>query len=462
MCCGHGDGRCLDFPNMVCTKADDPTAVKIPIVPVEGKPGLYKDTDSNQLFKTVDTGKGIHKKKRLVPTYKKRVNYKKLEGYLAVRLMLACLACETPAERFVLWNDTTDEEMTPKEWCKRKFTARSTPPVKHLKCGTVTTTTRINSLANGCGIGCTACVDHMNPWVNRYDRAHELIDKAGGILDMTRDEWKEQCKNCDFKPRIKCKACGTVVTTTKINSLDQGHGIGCTKCVAIMNLWVHRYDEFCAEAKKRGVTVLTTKAVWEANCKDCHFKPKCQCDKCMDVFDSTSIANMLDNNAVGCTGCHNKTEAKLVEELPKLFPTATAITSQVLTDRGNKNSMKLDYKLEFDDGAVILELDGPQHFRLGHCFFDEAGCQRDLLKEQWAIAKGISVVRLLQSDVWDDKHDWRGYLKKAVACALSSATPIVLTPDAPEYTRKDSAYAIRRADPTRTSFGCRFDVTIAS
>ena len=125
-------------------------------------------------------------------------------------------------------------------------------------------------------------------------------------------------------------------------------------------------------------------------------------------------------------------------------------------DEGGNKRLKFDFELEFDDDVVIVELDGLQHFwRDAYCFSD-AGCQRDLIKERVAIVRGRPVVRLLQPEVWDDKNGWRDYLTRAVAYALKSATPIVLTPDAPEYTRKDSAYAIRRADPTRISLGCLF------
>jgi hypothetical protein len=68
---------------------------------------------------------------------------------------------------------------------------------------------------------------------------------------------------------------------------------------------------------------------------------------------------------------------------------------------------------------VIVELDGP----IGHFGFDFRGeenhdhARRDLQKETWALSQQISVVRVLQEDVWKDYNDWKRYLQKNIADA---------------------------------------------
>lgn len=65
----------------------------------------------------------------------------------------------------------------------------------------------------------------------------------------------------------------------------------------------------------------------------------------------------------------------------------------------------------------------------------------------WAIGDGISVVRVLQEDVWDDKLDWQGWLAKSIKAA-QSGEPRVIVPVAPEYKSTDSAYVQLRFDTT--------------
>ena len=87
---------------------------------------------------------------------------------------------------------------------------------------------------------------------------------------------------------------------------------------------------------------------------------------------------------------------------------------------------------------MLVELDGPHHFWVGHNYTPE-GCERDLQKEKWAVKRGLCVVRVLQEDVWTDRYDWQGWLIDRFKTARSGE-PRPLTPDAPEYHSKDSAY----------------------
>jgi hypothetical protein len=85
-----------------------------------------------------------------------------------------------------------------------------------------------------------------------------------------------------------------------------------------------------------------------------------------------------------------------------------------------------------------------EHFWRNARWFTYEGCQRDLIKEKWAVAKGISVVRVLQEDVWEDKLGWQGWLTKSIENARTGEASI-FTPDAPEYQEANSAYVQLRA-----------------
>ena len=59
-------------------------------------------------------------------------------------------------------------------------------------------------------------------------------------------EWKQKCTGKEYCPPIRCDAHPDMppVTTTCINSLQQGQGVGCPGCVAQLNPWSGRYSEF--------------------------------------------------------------------------------------------------------------------------------------------------------------------------------------------------------------------------
>jgi very-short-patch-repair endonuclease len=100
-----------------------------------------------------------------------------------------------------------------------------------------------------------------------------------------------------------------------------------------------------------------------------------------------------------------------------------------------------DFLITFSDGfRVILELDGAQHFWNTLKYFSDDGCERDLLKETWALQQGLCVIRVLQEDVWNDRLDWQGWILRSIEAARECRAARVFTPDAPEYRSNESAY----------------------
>ena len=63
---------------------------------------------------------------------------------------------------------------------------------------------------------------------------------------------------------------------------------------------------------------------------------------------------------------------------------------------------------------------------------------RDLEKELWARSEGYQVIRVLQDDVWRNKHGWDNYLSTelahwAIRRDAGHAPRNAITPQAPEY-----------------------------
>ena len=198
--------------------------------------------------------------------------------------------------------------------------------------------------------------------------------------------------------------------------------------------------------KKRGFEVLTTEEEWAQECTGAHYCPRFKCMKCKVEVTSTCVISLQRGGGIGCA-CHNKTEKKLHEWLQNMFANAR-VTRQYPGPKIDGQT-HFDFHLIFQDGfEVLIELDGQQHFWKNERFYTEEGCKRDLAKEEWAIPKGMSVVRVLQKDVWDDLFNWQGWVARSIQKArIVTARPI--TPDAPEFRSSKSEYVRLRPKHTK-------------
>jgi very-short-patch-repair endonuclease len=132
----------------------------------------------------------------------------------------------------------------------------------------------------------------------------------------------------------------------------------------------------------------------------------------------------------------------LLHFLKESFDGATIIHG---TFRGPKTEFggqtHFDFHVTFSDGfEIIIELDGDQHFWRHNCFFSAEGCLRDLKKEIWANNNGLSVVRLLQTEVYSNKGDWKTLLRYNIDAARNNNKALVFTTSSPEYRSSESAY----------------------
>ena len=315
---------------------------------------MVQDIDDKTWFKVKKVQGG---KRRLVPHFQGPIPWNSAKGFEAVRLLLSCLGAEG---EYVLWDDVAGKEMDVEGWRGRKFGAFSKPPVRH-------------------------------------------------------------------------STCDEVVTSTRVNHLQQGQGIGCGCNWNMAKHWRHRRWEVVQWGKERGFEVVTTEVDWEDKCVGVYYCPKLRCVECDEVVTSTTVNHLQQGQGIGCS-CRKKTEAKLRAWLERRFPDAT-VRSQYRGPKTECNGQThFDFFLTFrDDFAVLMELDGPQHFGVDKYHFCMEGCERDLLKEEWAIAKGLSVVRVLQEDVWDDKLGWDSHVVRSIEAARWEEPTVYTPPYAPEY-----------------------------
>jgi very-short-patch-repair endonuclease len=142
--------------------------------------------------------------------------------------------------------------------------------------------------------------------------------------------------------------------------------------------------------------------------KSSNKKYKFDCNYCNNAFESC-VSDITRN--VWCPLCINKTERKLYENLKELFPT---IKTQFKVEWCmNKKYLPFDFVIE--ERKVIIELDGPQHFKqIASWLSPEETFTIDLYKIDCANKNNFSIIRILQEDVLYDRYDWLNELTKNI------------------------------------------------
>jgi len=339
---------------------------------------------------------------------------------------------------FILLLDEKGLELVTSEWeWKQQCTSNLfKPEIRCLSCGQARKTTSICSIQQGHGFSCCAVLVRWvdRRWIDRRDDFSLLLDQKGLELVTSEEEWKQQCTGYLFKPEIKCLSCGQTCKTTAIHSIQGGQGVGCS-CVARLQLWVDRRDDFSLLLDKKGLELVTSEEEWKQQCTGNLFKPEIKCLSCGQTCKTTVIASIQQGLGIGCA-CINKTESKLFSWLQKHFPDVFRHNVLKLKNPSTGGTMSVD----FDSPSLrfAVELDG--NIAGGHFDPDPTnGCPaRDLEKEKQLYQRGIQVVRVLQEDVWTDKNGWENWLlneikrwrrRRSDGLEVENARH----PDAPEY-----------------------------
>jgi very-short-patch-repair endonuclease/ribosomal protein L36 len=247
------------------------------------------------------------------------------------------------------------------------------------------------------GGGCSKCSRKYSPSTD------EFIEKAKIIHGNKYDYSKVEYINAYSNVIIMCK------THNEFKQTPHHHiqGKGCNKC---SGNYSPSTDEFIEKAKKiHGDKYDYSKVEYKNN----HTKITIIC-KTHREFEQTPGSHL---HGCGCPFCINKTETKLYETMKQKFPN--------LISQFKKEWCKKIQYLPFDfcipEVKIIIELDGPQHFRNVWCWsLPEEQFENDKFKEECANNNGYSVIRLLQEDVMNDTYDWVKELCDAIEQIKSS------------------------------------------
>lgn len=125
------------------------------------------------------------------------------------------------------------------------------------------------------------------------------------------------------------------------------------------------------------------------------------CNICKNSFEKTISSITLQHS--WCPICKNKTERKLLGK----FNDKYYDVEREYKFSWCKNIKELPFDFVLLHEKIIIELDGPHHFRqVSNWGKFEDNQKRDLYKMKCANENGFSVIRILQQDVLYDKYDW--------------------------------------------------------
>ena len=457
-CCRHADGRCLDG-DAPCSECDtEGYALDARRRLKRTADDMVEDVDDGQRFRVKRTKTGSE---RLVPVFNGPVDWKTAQGFARMLIILSCIGAN---DEYVIWDSITDRQMNADAWVlllkdntdkenkyyrNRHYTTTRQLHIKHANCGE-THSGCIESLNQGKLPGCSCtykrCAEsRRDTWRWKRNKIVQQGMKHSRPYRVltSEQEWLSSCHGFTWCPRLQCVPCGEIHDTASVNNLDRGQSMNCKCAHDGFKRERHRRFHRCrfvSIGAEKGFDVCTDEDEWKQQCTGANWCPRLRCHTCRHVVDSTQLRALEQGQGIGCM-CHNKTENKLLEWLQTRLPSATVTTQH----RGPKTKCggqtHFDFLITFPDGCrVILELDGAQHFWNTLKYFSDDGCERDLLKESWALHQGLCVIRVLQEDVWNDRLDWQGWITRSIEAARECGDARVFTPDAPEYRSNESAY----------------------
>lgn len=132
-----------------------------------------------------------------------------------------------------------------------------------------------------------------------------------------------------------------------------------------------------------------------------------ECDRGHEFY---SMISTIVNNDGWCPTCKLKTQSKLYEWLVEKYKFHNIEVEKRYPWLKGKRFDILIVELK-----LLIELDGPQHFTKTSNWDDPYLTQAtDIVKMRLALQNGLSVIRILQEDVWYDNIDWYSLLDQHI------------------------------------------------
>ncbi len=235
---------------------------------------------------------------------------------------------------------------------------------------------------------------------------------------------REVFKNCNTKFWFKCQYCQHVFDASPSHIIT---GRWCPYCAnkKLCN------EEKCKICFKKSFASSPMAIFWSdynvknprevfKNCNT-KFWFKCENDHDFDASPSHIITGRW------CPKCKNKTETKLLALLELKFAVIHQFKANWTKMHSKTKNHYLPYDFCIEELNIVIELDGPQHFQqIANWEDPKETAKTDIIKNRIAVYNGFSVIRLLQTDVLDDKNEWEYNLDTAINYLHEQSEPKII------------------------------------
>ena len=337
------------------------------------------------------------------------------------------------AQQYALFDSS---HLTSEWWATNVKDAHSCLHLTCRNCEHVCSLTTLNAIQKKRNIGCW-CNGGL-PWAGPAGRSRmlscfEKFQRTADISQMTEEWWARNIVDSYSYLWATCAECGYESKKTSVTHFMGRKSLGCI-CNKALKCSDLAYRIWFLDKMKRAQPSLDVSAMteewWVTTISDHRSALRVFCEECSEWSTTTRVTNALQRGFSVQCGCLLKTEKKVWDFLVEVVGGRFAVSRQA----GECINPLTGCRLRFDFlvGTTFIELDGPSgHF--GFNFYkqavDENFPRRDLLKERWALTRGMSVIRLLTGDVWRDRNGWKEYILHSLdVCNATGADVRVVTP----------------------------------
>lgn len=271
-------------------------------------------------------------------------------------------------------------------------------------------------------IWCTKCCSYIWQVASSHISGHGC-DSCYGQKLLTTEEFCSRAtlvhsekytyndsiyKGMNINIKIWCLKCRKFFIQNPSNHLN---GAGCKSCgvVSISDKNRSTKQEFVRKAEKIHNNRYTYEKVVYFNVNT---KVQIKCLKCKNYYWQKPMNHLA---GCGCSICINKTESILLEFLKIYGEIKHQYIPQWFINPVTLKSYIYDFYFVYKSKNIIIELDGPQHFKQVSNWRDPLFTSADdVHKMQIAFSHNHYVIRLLQEDVFHNKNNWEESLTKAI------------------------------------------------
>jgi very-short-patch-repair endonuclease len=230
----------------------------------------------------------------------------------------------------------------------------------------------------------------------------QLIEESRKVHGDKYDYSKSIFTGMNNHITIKCNEHGEFSQVT-INHVTYGRG--CYDCAQIKNGIAARkpLEKFIEEANIVHNNKFNYSRVHETYEKGTS-KVNIGCPICEQYF-LIRVKDHLDGHQ--CKNCKNKTQVILYNFLRNQYGDNCFVPEKIFEECKNKNYLPFDFYSE--EMNLVIELDGRQHFQEVNIFRETLEIRQkiDFKKMFFLQNKNISLIRIFQEDIYENKYDWK-------------------------------------------------------